>query len=275
VPIAVTARLDRVILGPDREARDVTLRYVDDGTHWQTVVADATLRDNGKVSVRFGEPAGDHSLKIVSNNLGAMLQLLDVSDNVKGGTVTVTGEAEDRAGRRVFAGRVDGEDYSVVKAPLFARLLQVASLSGISALLNGGGVPFTHLVGNYVYDNGIVTLAEARAYGGAIGINVAGTVDIPGSSVDLNGTLVPANTINNVLGYIPKLGNLVQGGEGQGMFAANFRIAGPMDNAQISVNPLSVLAPGFLRNLFLFDAPNPNRRPSPGGPSGSTSETGH
>jgi hypothetical protein len=47
------------------------------------------------------------------------------------------------------------------------------------------------------------------------------------------------------------------GGRGQGIFAANFRVAGPMSDPGISVNPLSALAPGFLRGLFLFDAGTP------------------
>jgi hypothetical protein len=71
------------------------------------------------------------------------------------------------------------------------------------------------------------------------------------------GTLVPAYTLNSVLGNIPVLGNLLLGGEGQGIFAANFRLYGPRDDPKVSVNPLSTLAPGVLRNLFLF---------SPGGP---------
>ena len=48
------------------------------------------------------------------------------------------------------------------------------------------------------------------------------------------------------------------GGEGQGLFSANFRIAGPLADPQISVNPLSAFAPGALRRLFVFKAWNPN-----------------
>jgi hypothetical protein len=60
---------------------------------------------------------------------------------------------------------------------------------------------------------------------------------------------------------VPILGKLLLGGEGQGLFAANYRAVGPIDDPKISVNPLSALAPGFLRNLFLFDAGNPNAPP--------------
>jgi len=39
-------------------------------------------------------------------------------------------------------------------------------------------------------------------------------------------------------------------GGGGGVFAATYRVTGPLDDARVSVNPLSTLAPGFLRNLF-------------------------
>ena len=256
-PLAVTAHIDRVTMGPGREAHNVALRFVDDGKHWQTVVADAVFPGHGKLTVRFGEPAGDHSLKLVSDNLGATLNVIGVTDNVVGGKVTVTGQAQDHGEHRVFKGRVEGGDYAVVQAPMFARLLSVASFSGVSALLSGGGIPFSHLSADYTYDQGNLTLPDARAYGGAMGINVKGSYNLHQNTLDISGTLVPANTLNTVLGNIPLLGNLVQGGEGQGMFAVNFRMAGSAANPNITVNPLSVLAPGFVRKLFLFGAPNP------------------
>ncbi|MEI9986900.1 MAG: hypothetical protein WDN69_29320 [Aliidongia sp.] len=37
------------------------------------------------------------------------------------------------------------------------------------------------------------------------------------------------------------------------MFSANFRLAGQIEKPTITVNPLSPLAPGFLRRLFLFE----------------------
>jgi hypothetical protein len=135
--------------------------------------------------------------------------------------------------------------------------LSVASLSGIGALLSGEGIPFTRLKGDFTLADAKLDVKELRAYGGAIGVNAAGVYDLADESLDVSGTLVPAYTINSVLGNIPVLGKILLGGEGQGIFAANFRVAGRTSDAKITVNPLSALAPGFLRRLFLFDAPQP------------------
>ena len=261
-PLSITAKLDRVILGPDREARQLGLRFVNDGAHWQTVVVDGSFAGGGTLSVRFGETPDDRNLRIVTDNLGALLKLLDVSDNVVGGTVTVEGPAVDNGDRRVFSGTVEGGDYKIVRASLLARILSLASFSAIGSMLQGEGIPFTRISGTYTYENGSLRVKDGRTYGGAIGINVGGTMSLREDSIDLAGTLVPAYTINSLLGKVPVLGPLLLGGEGQGIFGANFRVTGPTSDPKISVDALSALAPGALRKLFQLDTPGTTAPPS-------------
>jgi uncharacterized protein YhdP len=85
-----------------------------------------------------------------------------------------------------------------------------------------------------------------------------GAVDLSRDQLDLQGTIVPAYALNSVIGNIPVIGSLLLGGEGQGLFAANYRVTGSGSDPQVSVNPLSALAPGFLRRLF---QPNFGRPP--------------
>jgi hypothetical protein len=61
---------------------------------------------------------------------------------------------------------------------------------------------------------------------------------------------VPAYTINSVLGNIPLLGTLLVGRKGEGVFAINFRVSGPAEDPSVSVNPLTALAPGYLRTII-------------------------
>ncbi len=208
--------------------------------------------------MRFGGANGPGKFDLTADDFGALLRVLDVTGDVEGGTFAVKGDAVDQDGKRVLKGTFNGTDYRVVRAPLFARLLTLTSFSGVSNLLAGGsGIPFKALQGDMVYGAGSIKIDNARAYGGAIGISANGTVDRDAGTLDVSGTLVPANILNTVIGDIPLIGSLLVGGEGQGIFGANFRVAGPMNDPQIAVNPLSALAPGFLRNLFLFKVWNP------------------
>ncbi len=256
-PLTVDLALDRLILGPKREAHAVKGQLYDDGVHWQAATLDGAMSGGGKASLRFGEAGGARKFRVSTDNVGELLRLLGTTDNLTGGQLEVNGRVEDQGARRVFRGTVDGSDYRVVNAPLFARLLSVASFSGIAGLLSGDGIVFKQLKADFTVADGRVEVKEGHAYGGAIGINAGGTFDIAANTLEVAGTLVPANTLNTVLGDIPVLGKILLGGEGEGIFAANFRIAGPVSDPRIAVSPVSALAPGALRKLFLFDAPEP------------------
>lgn len=261
-PLTINAHLDRLILGPGRQASHVSAVMVSNGPHWTAATITLALNDKAGVTVNFGG-AGDKGagagapFKLTSDDFGALLKLVDVYDNVQGGSFALTGTAQDRNGARVLVVDATGADYRVVGAPALARLLSIASLSGASALLSGQGIPFSQLAGQVIFAGDLISLNDMRAWGGALGINASGNVDRRTGTMNISGTLVPAYTLNSVLGNIPVLGNLLLGGAGQGIFAANFRIYGQRDDPRVSVNPLSTLAPGVLRKLFLF---------SPGGP---------
>ncbi|HXQ63337.1 MAG TPA: DUF3971 domain-containing protein, partial [Steroidobacteraceae bacterium] len=215
-PLSLEAKLDRVLLSDDREVKNLVLRFVDDGRHWQTVIADAALTGGGKLGIRFGETPGQ--LRIDTNDMGATFKLLGVSDNVVGGTFVVIGTAEDKGDKRVFSGIADGQNYKVVHAPLVARLLSVASFTAVNSMLAGEGIPFDRIAAKYTFADGKLSVTDAKALGGAIGINVSsGALDLKADTIDLSGTVAPAYTVNSLLGRIPGLGDLLVGGSGEGV----------------------------------------------------------
>jgi uncharacterized protein DUF3971/AsmA-like protein len=262
-PLVIDARFGRVLFGPKREARDVVAQLYSDGAHWQSIRLDLAPLGSGALRLRFGETSGSRPFDFSTTDLGATLRLLDVSDHVTGGRLSATGQAQDIGAARVFNGRLDGADYKIVGAPVMAKLLSLASFTSIASLLSGEGIPFTRLTGDFTAQDGKVTVKQGRAYGAALGINASGTVDLGQGALDLEGTLVPAYMLNNILSNIPLIGNFLLGGEGQGLFAAAFRVSGPLDDPSISVNPLSALAPGALRNLFLFEPGSPEGAQAP------------
>ncbi|HVJ55384.1 MAG TPA: AsmA-like C-terminal domain-containing protein [Aliidongia sp.] len=257
---------DRVILGTDRELKNVQL---------SAAVADHTLAAGslnaafdkaGKVSFRLDHVEDGGRFALATDDYGALMRLADITDSVHGGNLTVTGDSKPAPEGRRFTGHVEGKDYRFVGAPFMVRLLSLASFASIANLMTGDGIPFTTLKGDFeLYDHKLA-LNHARAYGGAMGVNIDGSIDLGANTLSLDGLLVPAYTLNSVLGNVPLLGDLLTGGEGGGVFSANFRMGGPIDDPKITVNPLSTLAPGMLRRLFLFDAPDPGGSPAPAKP---------
>ena len=92
---------------------------------------------------------------------------------------------------------------------------------------------------------------------GAIGVTATGQMELSSRRLHLQGTVVPAYTLNSILANVPVLGLLLLGGEGQGLFAADYRLTGSATDPQVSVNALSAVTPGFLRRLFQPNFGNP------------------
>lgn len=55
--------------------------------------------------------------------------------------------------------------------------------------------------------------------------------------------------INAALGELPALGQIFAGPKGEGVVGITFRIAGPLSQPQVMVNPLSLILPGAFRGL--------------------------
>jgi len=198
-------------------------------------------------------PGAQPRFTLRSDDLGALLKAVDASDGVVGGQLSVDGQGGLGERGRPLMGKILVENYRVIEAPVLARLLNALSVTGLIDLLTGEGISFARLTSDFRRHDGSVTIANLATAGGAIGLTMDGTVDLQRQRLALQGTVVPVYSVNRILGLIPLIGDLLSGGEGQGLFAAAYRLTGPLDNPEVSVNPLSMLAPGFLRNLFFLD----------------------
>ena len=93
-------------------------------------------------------------------------------------------------------------------------------------------------------------LTQGQATNMALGITFEGTIDRKNRTLDLNGHVIPAYLVNSLVGKIPLVGEIIAGGKGQGIVSATYKVTGSFDQPLTSVNPLSVLTPGFTRKLF-------------------------
>jgi hypothetical protein len=160
-------------------------------------------------------------------------------------------------------------DFVLTKAPLLARILTGASLTGIVDTLSGKGIRFAKLDVPLEITDGVATVKNARTVGSELGFTAEGVIDTKQGSIALSGTIVPAYTLNSLLGNIPLLGDLLTGKSGSGIFAATYRVEGPLKDPKVTVNPLAALAPGFLRNLLgIFDGTTKLNAPAPAAPEG-------
>jgi hypothetical protein len=77
-----------------------------------------------------------------------------------------------------------------------------------------------------------------------------GVLDYAADRVSIQGTFVPAYALNNLFAKVPILGPILGGGQYEGLFAVPFIITGRVSAPDLRVNPVSAIAPGFLRKFF-------------------------
>jgi hypothetical protein len=252
-PFAVNARLDRLWFGTGEPISDVAGMFRYDGETLRMLDFTGALDEAHRIQVNLDSSAKGRSFAFDSDNAGLALATVGLTENIRGGSLRIRATREETVAAP-WRGQLTMNNWQLVKAPLLARMLTILSLTGINNLLTGEGIAFAALDMPFVYDQPALKITNARAVGSELGITGSGVIDTRQETWNIEGTLVPAYTINSILGNIPILGQLFTGDKGSGVFAATYRVQGPIDDPKVSVNPLAALAPGFLRNLLgIFD----------------------
>lgn len=203
------------------------------------------------------------NFSMTSNDAGFVFRALDLSKGIAGGALVAKASIDDKLPGSPMTGDINVAEFRVANAPVLARILTLGSLTGISDTMKGDGIYFDNLKLPFRVTGHRIHVEDARMAGPAIGLTMNGQVDRTANVVDLEGTLVPAYTINSVLGNVPLLGPLIIGRKGEGIFGVTYAVKGDIDNPSVIANPLSAIAPGFLRRLFEFGSSLPPEPPAP------------
>ena len=242
--------LDNVWFNGKKPVRDVTGIAVFDENEFKkiNIKGHVGFKDPFKFTLESGTTGKRFILS--SNDAGEFLKDIDVIETMRGGKLRVVG-SQKVGSEGPWIGNFTISNFMMVDAPLLARMLSLASLTGIYNALSGKGVKFVHLDAPFSYSEGIAKIKNARAVGSQLGITAEGDVDVDENELNIRGTIVPAYSLNSIPGMIPLLGIMFTGGEkGSGVFAATYEIDGQFSEPDVLVNPLAALTPGFLRNLF-------------------------
>jgi hypothetical protein len=270
-PPAMTVALDTRALwvSPKGALANARVQMSRDAQEWRRIDVKGGLSGGKGFSAQVQQQPGSQRrpFTVTSDDAGATMRAFDIYDDLMGGKLSIEGHIDDAKKEQPYQGVIKVSDYHVRNAPVLARLLTVAALTGILDVLQGEGVGFSSLEAPFTMTDGLIEVRDVRAWGPALGITAKGQIDMDKSRMAMEGTVVPAYAINSVLGNIPLLGWLVTGGEkGGGIIAFNYSMKGPTDDPSVVVNPLSALTPGFLRNLFnIFDDGSETnaRKPAP------------
>jgi len=282
-PLTINGDVKRVRLNSDVVLNDASMTLKTDGDRLSQMEVEGSFPEGGGVYIGVAGPeTGRREMIVSSSDAGAFISGLYEIESVSGGQLDLSARIEpeslyfrqqdepvDNPGGQVEKDIMYGEafisDFQVTDLPLLARLLSSAgSFQGVAELLNGEGLSFNELSVPFVMFPERIEFSDVRAGGSSVGVTMEGIYNSPIDEIDFSGTLVPIYTVNKVLGSVPLIGDLFVSRKGEGVLGFTYSIQGPLEEARVFVNPLSVMAPGFFRRIFQMGGPKVSRPREPG-----------
>ena len=215
-----------------------------------------TARVNGTAPVTGVVVPAPHgsAFRIRSGDAGSVMSAAGIFASARGGDLDLQLSPLPRRGHYDGLARI--ARVRVVDAPVLAELLSAVSVVGLLEQLTGSGLVFNDVEGRFLLTPAAVEIRRGSAIGLSLGISMAGVYATQTKQLALQGVVSPLYLVNGIGSAITQAG--------EGVFGFNYDLRGTADRPEVSVNPLSILTPGRLREIF--------RRPPPR--LGTTEESG-
>jgi hypothetical protein len=263
----IIAHLDRLALCDDVSLAPFNLDFSGIGEKPSALSMSGGI---GKATITAGleNTAQGRKVTVTAGDTGLLARALFSFAGLTGGDLVITallpGRATDPdAGANVpdFQGNLAITNFRMVKQSFFARLFSSVSFTGIADLLQNQGITMDKFQTAFSSKNSVVSIKGA-IFSGGIGGTADGYIDRPKNQVAVKGSLIPAYSLNSFVSNVPLLGNLLASKKGEGIFGVTYAMTGPTDQLDLSINPLSMLTPGFLRRIWEGSLPNASNAPT-------------
>ena len=207
------------------------------------LVAKAKFSENEFIDITIDtSQTNKKNIILYSDRASPLIRGLKFINGFEGGKL----EYKSIIDKKESSSKLKIKDFKLQDVPLLTKLLTLGSLQGIADLLTGEGIRFTELEADFNSNNNLISLKEMYAIGPAISLLMEGYIE-KNKLVSLRGTLVPATTLNKMIGNIPILGELLIGKKtGEGVFGVSFKIKGSPRDLKTTVNPIKTLTPRFI-----------------------------
>jgi len=242
----INAAVDKVIgyLGETITALslDVTMRST---TPLKLMAAGITQGATKPFSITYGsvDNRGDVLLASGSDG-GALARFGNIYYRAFGGNFNLS--AERPPGATAMVGNFRMTSFRLVDEPALKGLSSAKDERGRSS------VKFDVLDIAFTEENQRLTTTKGLLTGENVGGTYEGILNRKTKEIDFTGTYVPAYVLNNFITKIPIVGLALGNGQREGLIGVTFKVAGTLGRPIVTVNPLSALAPGFLRQFFRF-----------------------
>jgi hypothetical protein len=215
---------------------------------------------------------GGREMKVSSLDGGATLRAANFYSKIAGGHLEFFAQIEDQPGSPIRSGQLKIKAFEVRNEAALAELDKRGKPKKSGPRRDG--ILFKRLTLPFTTDAGFFRLNDVELKGNDMGMVAKGTVRKGDGAICITGTMIPAQALNGgFIDDVPLIGQILTGGSGEGIFGITFALGGTIGQPKYQVNPLSALAPGFLRKFFEFQLPKSRCQASPVAAPGTIDST--
>ncbi|WP_294607970.1 AsmA-like C-terminal region-containing protein [uncultured Roseovarius sp.] len=188
---------------------------------------------------------GRSAFRIQSEDAGGVLRSAGLLKQARKGKMDLILTPAPEPGS--YDGVLGIDQFRIKEAPALSALLNTISVVGLLEQLNGEGLHFSRVDAKFRLTPERLTLLQGSAVGAALGVSMDGYYFMESGQMDMQGVVSPVYMVNAIGGIFNRAG--------EGLIGFNYTLKGAASDPRVSVNPLSALAPGFLREIFRRPAP--------------------
>lgn len=246
------AQVDRVVGFNDEHLSNVALNFSTRGSSISRADVSAVTGSGQAVVSQMSR--GD-TISVTSGDAGAVARFADLYDNMNAGLLNLKLKARgnDWVGSldiRNFQLRNEERLQSLVSSPVGQDGQSLNS--AVKRDIDVSSARFQRGFAALVYREGSLSVANGVVRGEQIGATFQGKLRDAGGNMEMTGTFMPAYGLNRLFGELPLIGAILGNGRDRGLLGITFKLEGPFDKPRLTVNPLSLIAPGVFRQIFEF-----------------------
>ncbi len=249
-PVVIDVQLEQVLAHRGETVNDLSGRIEIRGSVAQRADLRGVFAGGGPITIAIN-PTSEvtRDMRVIGRDAGSALRASNLYSKVAGGTIDLSAILDSGARTGIRRGLLVMRDFWVRNEAALSQIEAQSNQSGQNGPRRDGQF-FRRLSMPFSADEQYVRIGDAIAQGPQLGATAQGLIGKADGRMDIGGTIIPAYALNAALGDVPVFGDVLLGGRGQGVFGINYTLQGTMRAPAYTVNPMSAIAPGFLRHFF-------------------------
>ena len=261
--VRLEANIDHIYFNSQDKVFQNTLSFLHQNDKFQSLEYKSYLKANHRPQDLLhgciqSLPGQRRRLTFQTPAAGQLMKALGLPIQMSKGLLQLYAMHNDALPQGPWQGKMRILDFSVKNVPVLGQILSYAFPIGMVDLFSNKGLSFQQFRTTFVLTRKKIILSKGRAEGVSLGITLHGTIDRSMEHINLSGSVIPANVLNSFIGKLPFIGELIVGGKHEGIFSVSYTIQGSRAKSVVSVNPISLFMPGFLRKIFDLGSETPD-----------------